>query len=105
VGKRDDVRRMNRKRIQSGQLITRQGILKMKHIRSTSPMERIDNGYEWVIERRRGYDNKLLHTYTYPTEGEAIDAWNVFQQAKKFAGLGGKWTEYYTYPTKRRARR
>jgi len=55
----------------------------------------------WVIKKVQGYTNKVLQEWEYPTEVEAMRAWEKFLQANKFAGAGGRYTPSYSFPERR----
>jgi len=92
-------RRIRRSEIASRVRRSRREIIKEMHKEHTSPKEHPPS-HIWVIEKRRGYDDKLLHTYMYPTKDEAVKAHAEFRNALKYSGMGGRWTEYYTYPVR-----
>jgi len=57
----------------------------------------------WIIEEREGYTDKLVQRIRTKTEKEALDLFHKLVQANKFAGVGGKWRHYYTYPREEKA--
>jgi len=52
----------------------------------------------WIIEEHEGYTDRLVKTERFKTQEEAIERWDTLRSMSRFAGVGGKWKHYYTYP-------
>ena len=53
---------------------------------------------DWIIKEYEGYTDKLVKTRRYKTEAEAKANWERFTRGKRFAGVGGKYRHYFSYP-------
>ncbi len=52
----------------------------------------------WIVEEREGYTDRLIHADKFPTFEEAKKYWDQRRLMNNFAGVGGKWKHYFTYP-------
>ena len=52
----------------------------------------------WIVSEYEGYTDKLLETWEFANEAEALEFWQRRVDMNKYAGVGGKWKHYFSYP-------
>jgi len=53
---------------------------------------------KFKVEEHEGFSDRLIKVNTFPTQEEALKFWEQMRQMNRFAGVGGRWKHYYTYP-------
>jgi hypothetical protein len=61
-------------------------------------VSKTDNTY--IVKEEAGYINKTLNTYFFKTEEEALKFYQSRKRWGKYAGRGGPYKSYFTYPEK-----
>ncbi len=55
----------------------------------------------YVVSEYEGYSNRHIETWTFKTFAEAEKFWKKMVDGNKYAGVGGQWRHYFSYPQER----
>jgi len=66
----------------------------------TAPLTEVTETGNWIVEEHEGYTGKLIDTRRFTEESEAQEFYHARRNMNKFAGVGGKFTHYWTFPFK-----